>query len=120
MRMGKGRMKIDEISRQLENTDKIKYEGECHDCGNPVQVRIFRNDEGAVTIEGGAVYDPIINGTKRLFYKCEDCFKKKRELSDFVPCEVYTRVVGYLRPVLQFNPGKQAEYEMRKNYVMPK
>ena len=30
--------------------------------------------------------------------------------------EVYSRVVGYLRPVKQWNNGKQAEYRMRKNF----
>jgi len=29
------------------------------------------------------------------------------------PCEVYTRIVGYLRPVDQWNKGKQAEYAVR-------
>jgi len=29
-------------------------------------------------------------------------------------CEVYSRVVGYLRPVVQWNDGKQAEFSMRK------
>lgn len=33
--------------------------------------------------------------------------------------EVYSRVVGYLRPVKQWNNGKQAEYKMRKIYVLP-
>ncbi len=31
-------------------------------------------------------------------------------------CEVYSRVVGYLRPVSQWNIGKQAEYEARETY----
>ena len=30
--------------------------------------------------------------------------------------EVYSRVVGYLRPVKQWNSGKQAEFIMRKNF----
>ena len=30
--------------------------------------------------------------------------------------EVYSRVVGYLRPVKQWNNGKQAEYRMRKTF----
>ena len=30
------------------------------------------------------------------------------------PCEVYSRVVGYLRPVKQWNKGKQEEFKMRK------
>ncbi len=27
--------------------------------------------------------------------------------------EIYSRVVGYLRPIKQWNPGKQAEFNMR-------
>jgi len=30
--------------------------------------------------------------------------------------EIYSRVVGYLRPVKQWNNGKQAEFDMRKTY----
>ena len=30
------------------------------------------------------------------------------------PCEVFSRVVGYLRPVKQWNKGKQAEFKSRK------
>jgi len=30
------------------------------------------------------------------------------------PCEVYSRVVGYLRPVKQWNKGKQEEFDSRK------
>ena len=32
-------------------------------------------------------------------------------------CEVYSRVVGYLRPVGQWNEGKQAEYSNRAMYI---
>lgn len=31
-------------------------------------------------------------------------------------CEVYSRVVGYLRPVDQWNDGKQAEFSMRRKF----
>jgi hypothetical protein len=31
-----------------------------------------------------------------------------------VPCEVYSRVVGYFRPVSQWNKGKQQEFRERK------
>lgn len=30
--------------------------------------------------------------------------------------EIYSRVVGYLRPVSQWNPGKQAEFALRAHY----
>ncbi|MEM2688186.1 MAG: anaerobic ribonucleoside-triphosphate reductase, partial [Thermoproteota archaeon] len=31
-------------------------------------------------------------------------------------CEVYSRVVGYLRPVDQWNEGKRAEFAIRRTY----
>lgn len=31
-------------------------------------------------------------------------------------CEVYSRVVGYLRPVQQWNEGKQEEFKQRKAF----
>lgn len=31
-------------------------------------------------------------------------------------CEVYSRIVGYLRPVNQWNEGKQAEWVERKTF----
>ena len=33
-------------------------------------------------------------------------------------CEVFSRSVGYLRPVSQWNEGKQAEFKTRKTYVV--
>lgn len=33
-------------------------------------------------------------------------------------CEVYSRVVGYIRPVQQWHVGKQEEYNDRKEYVI--
>lgn len=35
-------------------------------------------------------------------------------------CEVYSRIVGYLRPVDQWNNGKKAEYAMRRTFTVPK
>ena len=35
-------------------------------------------------------------------------------------CEVWTRVMGYHRPVDSFNPGKQAEFAERKPFAEPK
>jgi len=32
-------------------------------------------------------------------------------------CEVYSRVVGYLRPVSQWNAGKQEEYKLRDTFI---
>ncbi len=35
-----------------------------------------------------------------------------------IPCEIYSRVVGYFRPVSQYNKGKQAEFWDRKPYKL--
>ncbi|OGG42159.1 ribonucleoside triphosphate reductase [Candidatus Jorgensenbacteria bacterium RIFCSPLOWO2_01_FULL_45_25b] len=40
-------------------------------------------------------------------FLCETCSKE---------CEVYSRIVGYLRPVSQWNAGKRSEYALRKMY----
>jgi len=37
-----------------------------------------------------------------------------------VPCEVYSRIVGYLRPVRAWNQGKQREFADRKVYAVLK
>jgi ribonucleoside-triphosphate reductase (formate) len=41
-------------------------------------------------------------------FECPKCTIKQ-------PCEVYSRVVGYLRPVKQWNKGKKEEFKDRKN-----
>ena len=35
---------------------------------------------------------------------------------DKVPCEVYSRIVGYVRPVRNWNKGKQQEFAERQTY----
>mgnify|MGYP001135855123 CR=1 FL=1 len=37
-----------------------------------------------------------------------------------VPCEVYSRIVGYFRPVRNWNKGKRQEFIERKVYKMPR
>jgi len=34
------------------------------------------------------------------------------------PCEVYSRVCGYIRPTSQWNDGKQQEFADRTEYEM--
>jgi len=36
------------------------------------------------------------------------------------PCEVFSRIVGYIRPVSQWNDGKQAEFAQRKTFEIEK
>jgi anaerobic ribonucleoside-triphosphate reductase len=39
--------------------------------------------------------------------RCPDCNRE---------CEIYSRIVGYLRPVSQWNAAKQAEFKVRETY----
>ncbi len=41
---------------------------------------------------------------------------RKTEAITRIPCEVYSRIVGYLRPVQAWNEGKQQEFRERKTY----
>jgi anaerobic ribonucleoside-triphosphate reductase len=46
---------------------------------------------------------------------------EKKELeSKRTECEVYSRVVWYLRPVSQWNKGKQQEFSDRKMFEIKK
>ncbi|MBQ8481119.1 MAG: hypothetical protein IJ532_01135 [Alphaproteobacteria bacterium] len=40
--------------------------------------------------------------------------------SERQPCEIWTRVMGYHRPVSEFNKGKKSEYYSRKCFVEEK
>ena len=37
-------------------------------------------------------------------------------MKDKIRCEVYSRIVGYLRPVQNWNKAKKQEFEERKMY----
>jgi anaerobic ribonucleoside-triphosphate reductase len=36
-----------------------------------------------------------------------------------VRCEIYSRIVGYLRPVQNWHQGKQQEFRERKTFQVP-
>ena len=107
-------MKISELEEELKGGD-IVYKGFCHDCCKEVDVNVTLED-GKIEIAGGAIYKIRIGLEDRYFFKCDDCFNADSKLTGFRPCEVYSRVVGYLRPVQQYNVGKKEEYKMRKEF----
>ena len=70
----------------MENQQK------CHDCGKEIE---FNGEE---IVNGvGLAYDNA--GEKINIIKCNDCYAKNQSLTNYQPCEVYSRVVGYIRPV---------------------
>jgi anaerobic ribonucleoside-triphosphate reductase len=75
----------------------------CHDCGK--------------TLEQNEEYMPYTVGQKT-FVKCKACHQENPALENFQKAEVYSRVVGYIRPVQQWNTGKQAEFGDRTEFVV--
>ncbi len=114
-------MKISELKKRLE-TENVEFRGLCHDCGAPVSVVCSVGEEGKIIIRGGAIYNPKMGlpPATETFFKCDECFKKDSTLRNFVKCEVYSRVVGYLRPVKEWNKGKREEYKQRKEFIVNK
>lgn len=83
----------------------------CHDCGKELQIAGEEIKNGVTLI-----YDK--NGEKIKILKCTECYKKNPSLTNFNECEVYSRIVGYIRPVRQWNLGKKKEYEERKEFII--
>lgn len=81
----------------------------CHDCEKELKV-VGEDIKNGVML----VYDDA--GEKIKIAKCNACYKADKSLVNFRPCEVYSRVVGYIRPVSQWNVGKKQEYRERKEY----
>ena len=96
-------------------SNKIEFKGDCHDCKKPIVIKADLADDGKVTVSGGAVYLPDAG----IFCKCDECYKADPILHNFQPCQVWSRVVGFYRPINSYNPGKVAEFEKRKEYTLP-
>ena len=83
----------------------------CHDCAKDI---LLEGDE----VRDG-VYLEYQNGDSKInVFKCNSCFEKNKSLTNFQPCEVYSRVVGYIRPVQQWHKGKKQEFGERVEFKM--
>lgn len=97
---------VDNQNKTMQETNNI-----CHDCGANIKINGEEIENGVCLIYENA-------GEKIGILKCSDCYAKDPALKNFQECEVYSRVVGYLRPVEQWNRGKKTEYSERKEYVV--
>jgi len=104
--------RLHELFNEKTGKAKLCFPGTCHDCGQETSVAVALTSVG-FAISGGALYEPEPG---RFRTKCEACFRKNPELTNYRRCEVYSRVVGYLRPVAQWNAAKQAEFKERRAY----
>jgi len=94
-------------------TNELAWQSTCHDCKTDIEV-VATLSENGIEVIGGAVYEP--DEDDKIFLKCPDCYAKDPILRNFRVTEVYSRVVGYLRPTEQWNASKQQEFKERKTY----
>ena len=92
---------------------KINKELRCYDCNKEITTQ-----KGELLNAVGLLYKD--NGKEIKIFKCKDCYEKNPSLTNFQKCEVYSRVVGYIRPVQQWNVGKEQEFKERKIYRIKK
>ena len=110
-------MKIEDLKKDIEKGNMV-YRGNCHECSKQVEVTATLREDGTIAIDGtGSVYKIKRGIEDRYFFKCDGCFKADKILRNYQDCEVYSRAVGYLRPVNQYNLGKKEEFKMRKMFV---
>jgi anaerobic ribonucleoside-triphosphate reductase len=102
--------RLHELFDKNPEKEVLAWTGKCHDCNREMKVTATPREDG-IHIEGGSVFEPQ---SEKFFLKCSPCFGKDPILRNFQYCEVYSRVVGYLRPVSQWNDAKQTEFKDRQ------
>jgi len=85
----------------------------CWDCQKEIGLNedfmAYPHEQGDCLIQGKD------GKPKKVFVKCRACHTKDPHLH-FQKCEVYSRIVGYIRPVEQWNKGKKEEWKDRTPY----
>ena len=84
-------MDIKELKKRLPEDYKNDY---CPKCKGTLA-------EGTIKTESGRLEE---------IYICLDCDYNAPK------CDIYSRVVGYLSPLKNWNQGKMSEYNQRKEY----
>jgi ribonucleoside-triphosphate reductase len=96
----------------MEFANNAKIDNTCHDCKKEIEI-------DGEEIKNGVYLTYDNNGEKINVFKCNECYAKNPALTNFRECEVYSRVVGYIRPVQQWHKGKKQEYGERQEFKTP-
>jgi hypothetical protein len=105
---------VNEIKEETRQEVKNEKAYHCRDCGKVLKID---KDEQVI---GGKFLAYNVGNEKIFIFKCDDCYAKNPSLTNYQQCEVYSRVVGYLRPVQNWNPAKSAEFKNRKTFKVPR
>ena len=74
-------------------------------------LKVFRGAEMKRCVDGSKTHEECEDiGEYTVCHDCEQTLGRKTE--------VYSRVVGYLRPTDGWNPGKKSEFQLRRTFLM--
>lgn len=112
---------IQKLSDKIGNHQYADVGVTCCNCNEDFTIKLIRKSSTSIDIYGGVIaVVPDSSSTdsseQKLLFKCDNC---KDDTYFGRECEVYSRVVGYLRPVVSWNQGKQDEFKLRKVYNKP-
>lgn len=100
----------------MESVINAEVKNNCHDCNKKIEFEGEDLPAGRQEIKNGVLLTYDNDGEKLKVFKCSECYKSNPSLDKFQKCEVYSRVVGYIRPVDQWHIGKRQEYKDRKEF----
>jgi hypothetical protein len=98
------------ISDKIGNNQYARIKTICMDCEKEFVINIERIAPDQLEIKDGV----IAKRYNEYMCKCPECFEKNKTFG--TDTEVYSRVVGYLRPVNSWNQAKKNEFHDRKMY----
>lgn len=103
---------MQEISDKMGDNQFAKVDAVCIDCRDDFVLELERKSETDLEIKNGAIAKKY--GT--YLCKCQTCFDLNNNFGG--ETEVYSRVVGYLRPIGNWNKSKKQEFDLRKPYIV--
>jgi len=106
-----------ELSTFMEDNQYMTIKFDCYDCNEEKEINLKRVSSSSIRVDGGAIFKPpgSWDYPNPIMCKCDKCFEEYPAF--FVPTSVYSRCVGYLRPVSNWNKAKKSEFSLRKTYT---
>lgn len=104
---------FEELSELIGENQSAVIHATCMDCHKDFDIRVERTGPKTMDIQAGAIYKT----RDEWEFKCQECFEYNPNKGPKML--IYSRVVGYMRPVSDWNNAKREEFKMRKKYDMP-
>ena len=110
---------MQEISDKMGNNQFADMKVICCDCHKEFVIKLERTSEKEIEYSGGIIAIKHKNDpkNKQYLFKCPECNEYNPNFGPKV--DIYSRVVGYLRPTVGWNDAKQQEFNKRKTYDIP-